>query len=132
MKSEIIFATAGGLLSYLLGGFDISIITLCAFMLLDFITGMSASFISKKWDSEVGAVGIMKKGMIIVLVIFAVFLDRLITGDTFVFRNIITMFYIANEGLSIIENCAHIGLPIPERIRKALAQLSDENNHALD
>lgn len=132
MKTEIIFATAGGILSYLLGGFDISIITLCAFMLLDFITGMSASFISKKWDSEVGAVGIMKKGMIIVMVIFGVFLDRLITGDTFVFRNIITMFYVANEGLSIIENCAHIGLPIPERIRKALAQLSDENDHALD
>lgn len=132
MKSEIIFATVGGILSYLLGGFDISIITLCAFMCLDFITGMSASFISKKWDSEVGTVGIMKKGMIIIMVIFGVFLDRLITGDAFVFRNIITMFYVANEGLSIIENCAHIGLPIPERIRKALAQLSDENDHALD
>lgn len=132
MKYELIIATTGGILSYLLGGFDISIITLCAFMILDFITGMSASFISKKWDSEIGAVGIMKKGMIIIMVIFGVFLDRLITDDAFVFRNIITMFYIANEGLSIIENCAHIGLPIPGRIRKALAQLSDENDNALD
>lgn len=132
MKYQALIATSTGIISYLIGGFDVAIITLSAFMFLDFITGMSASFITKKWDSEVGAVGLMKKGMIIIMVIFGVFLDRLITGDTFVFRDIITMFYIANEGLSIVENCGRIGLPIPERIRKALAQLSDENDNALD
>lgn len=125
---DAITGVVGGIATYLLGGWDIALITLAVFMVLDYITGMCASFISKKWNSETGAIGLIKKGTIILLVILGVFLDRIVTGDNWIFRNVIVMFYIANEGLSVIENCGRIGLPIPKRLLNVLEQLRDENN----
>lgn len=125
---DSIVGVAGGIATYLLGGWDIAMITLAIFMILDYITGMCASFITKKWNSETGAIGLVKKGSIILLVILGVFLDRLTTGGTWLFRNVIVMFYIANEGLSVIENCGRIGLPIPKRLLDALEQLRNEND----
>lgn len=125
---DSIVGVAGGIATYLLGGWDIAMITLAIFMILDYITGMCASFITKKWNSETGAIGLVKKGTIILLVILGVFLDRLTTGGTWLFRNVIVMFYIANEGLSVIENCGRIGLPIPKRLLDALEQLRNEND----
>ena len=132
MKKKTMFDTivgvCGGTITYLLGGWDITLITLALFMGLDYITGMCASYITKKWSSETGAVGLVKKGAIILLIVLGVFLDRLVTGDTWIFRNVICMFYIANEGLSIVENCGRIGLPIPKRILDALEQLRNDND----
>nr|DAF09947.1 MAG TPA: holin [Caudoviricetes sp.] len=125
---DAIVGVVGGIATYLLGGWDIAMITLATFMILDYITGMGASFITKKWNSETGAIGLVKKGTIILLVILGVFLDRLTTGGTWLFRNVIVMFYIANEGLSVIENCGRIGLPIPKRLLDALEQLRNEND----
>lgn len=125
---DAIVGVAGGIATYLLGGWDIAMVTLATFMILDYITGMCASFITKKWNSETGAIGLVKKGGIILLVILGVFLDRLTTGGTWLFRNVIVMFYIANEGLSIIENCGRIGLPIPKRLLNALEQLRNDND----
>ncbi len=125
---DSIVGVAGGIATYLLGGWDIAMITLAIFMILDYTTGMCASFITKKWNSETGAIGLVKKGTIILLVILGVFLDRLTTGGTWLFRNVIVMFYIANEGLSVIENCGRIGLPIPKRLLDALEQLRNEND----
>lgn len=118
----------GGVITYLLGGWDIALVTLAVFMVLDYITGMCASYITKEWSSETGAAGLVKKGTIILLIVLGVFLDRLVTGDTWLFRNVIAMFYIANEGLSIVENCGCIGLPIPKHVLDALEQLRKDND----
>ena len=125
---DSIVGVCGGIITYLLGGWDIALITLAVFMVLDYITGMGASYITKEWSSETGAVGLLKKGTIIMMIILGVFLDRLATGDEWIFRNVIAMFYIANEGLSIVENCGRIGLPVPERLLNALEQLRDDNS----
>lgn len=127
-KFDMLIAFFGGIISYLLGGWDIILTTLAIFMLLDYITGMIASFIEKTWNSEKGAIGLIKKGTIVLLVILGVFLDRLITGDKWVFRTVICMFYIANEGLSIVENCGCIGLPVPKCLLDALEQLRKDND----
>lgn len=127
-KFDMLIAFFGGFISYLLGGWDIILTTLAIFMVLDYITGMIASFIEKTWNSEKGAVGLIKKGTIVLLVILGVFLDRLITGDKWVFRTVICMFYISNEGLSIVENCGRIGLPVPKRLLDALEQLRKDND----
>lgn len=123
-----IIGVCGGIVTYLLGGWDIALITLAVFMVLDYITGMGASYITKEWNSETGSIGLVKKGTIILLIVLGVFLDRIVTGDTWIFRNIIVMFYIANEGLSVIENCGRIGLPIPKRLLNALEQLRTDND----
>lgn len=127
-KFDMLIAFFGGIISYLLGGWDIILTTLAIFMVLDYITGMIASFIEKTWNSEKGAIGLIKKGTIVLLVISGVFLDRLLSGDKWVFRTVICMFYIANEGLSIVENCGCIGLPVPKRLLDALEQLRKDND----
>lgn len=127
-KFDMLIAFFGGIISYLLGGWDIILTTLAIFMVLDYITGMIASFIEKTWNSEKGAIGLIKKGTIVLLVILGVFLDRLLSGDKWVFRTVICMFYIANEGLSIAENCGCIGLPVPKRLLDALEQLRKDND----
>ena len=127
-KFDMLIAFFGSIISYLLGGWDIILTTLAIFMVLDYITGMITSFIEKTWDSEKGGVGLIKKGTIVLLVILGVFLDRLITGDKWVFRTVICMFYIANEGLSIVENCGRIGLPVPKCLLDALEQLRKDND----
>lgn len=124
---DTLVGVCGGIVTYLLGGWDIAMITLAVFMVLDYITGMIASWITKKWNSETGAIGLVKKGTIILLIVLGVFLDRLM-GDTYIFRNVIAMFYIANEGLSVIENCGRIGLPVPKRLLNALEQLREDND----
>lgn len=129
-KFDMLIAFFGGIISYLLGGWDIILTTLAIFMVLDYITGMIASFIEKTWNSEKGAIGLIKKGTIVLLVISGVFLDRLLSGDKWVFRTVICMFYIANEGLSIVENCGCIGLPVPKRLLDALEQLRKDNDTA--
>lgn len=124
---DTLVGVCGGIVTYLLGGWDIAMITLAVFMVLDYITGMIASWITKKWNSETGAIGLVKKGTIILLIVLGVFLDRLM-GDTYIFRNVIAMFYIANEGLSVIENCGRIGLPVPKRLFNAFEQLREDND----
>lgn len=125
---DTIVGVLGGIFSYLLGGWDIALITLAVFMILDYITGMGASYVTKTWNSIKGATGLIKKVTIILVIILGTFLDRLITGDNWIFRNVITLFYIANEGLSVIENCGRIGLPIPKRLLDALEQLRKDND----
>lgn len=125
---DLLVGICGGIVTYLLGGWDIALITLAVFMVLDYITGMGASYITKEWNSETGAIGLVKKGTIILLIVLGVFLDRVVAGDTWIFRNVIVMFYIANEALSVIENCGRIGLPIPKRLLNALEQLRNDND----
>ena len=92
---------------------------------LDYITGLIKGVVHQNLSSEVGRKGLFRKGSIFVILILAVLLDRLLENDTWLFRTVVCYFYIANEGISIIENCASSGLPIPKKIINTLEQLKD-------
>lgn len=120
-------AAIGTFLNYFFGGWDIVLIVLIAFIVLDYMTGIINAIIDKSLSSEVGAKGIAKKALIIVVLIVAVLLDRLINDDTWVFRTIVCYFYIANEGISLIENVARMGVPVPQKIVDILAQIKNKD-----
>lgn len=114
-------------IGYLLGGLDTMLICLLLFMLLDYITGIIKAFKSKKLSSEVGFYGLLKKATILVVVMVAVQLDTALNLDN-VMRYLAIGFYIANEGLSILENAGEIGIPLPEKLKESLEKLrSDED-----
>ena len=111
--------------TYLFGGWDIALIVLVAFMVLDYATGMMWAYIQKTLNSQIGFRGLIKKCMILVVLIIAVLLDRMINSGTAVFRTLVCYFYIANEGISLLENVSHLGLPIPDKLKNALQQLNE-------
>lgn len=114
-------------IGYLLGGLDTMLICLLLFMLLDYITGIIKGFKNKKLSSEVGFYGLLKKATILVVVMVAVQLDTALNLDN-VMRYLAIGFYIANEGLSILENAGEIGIPLPEKLKESLEKLrSDED-----
>ena len=112
-------------ITFLLGSWDISLVVLAGFLLIDFITGCICAIKDKKLSSSAGFKGIAKKVIIILILILSVLLDRLINEGTWIFRTLVTYFYIANEGLSILENAARLGVPIPEKVRDVLLQLKE-------
>lgn len=120
----------GGLNSvvgYLLGGLDAMLICLFIFMILDYLTGIIKAFKNKKLSSETGFYGILKKITILVVIMVAVQVDIALQLND-VMRYLAIGFYIANEGLSILENAGEIGIPLPEKLKESLESLrSDEN-----
>ncbi len=122
---KVIVMALGTGITWLLGTWDTALIVLILFMVLDYGTGLLRAWINKEVSSDVGLRGIARKAVIFVVLIVAVMLDRLLNTGTWVFRTLVCYFYIANEGISLLENCAGLGLPIPEKIKDALAQLKD-------
>lgn len=122
---KIIVAALGTGFTWLFGSWDLALKILIVFMILDYSTGVIRAWINKEVSSEIGLKGIARKGVIFVVLIVAVMLDRLLNTGTWVFRTLVCYFYIANEGISLLENCAGLGLPIPSKIKDALAQLKD-------
>ena len=120
-----IVAVIATFFTYLFGGWDIALIVLVAFMVLDYATGMMWAYIQKTLNSQIGFTGLIKKCMILVVLIIAVLLDRMINSGTAVFRTLVCYFYIANEGISLLENVSHLGLPIPDKLKNALQQLNE-------
>lgn len=120
-----IVAVIATFFTYLFGGWDIALIVLVAFMVLDYATGMMWAYIQKTLNSQIGFRGLIKKCMILVALIIAVLLDRMINSGTAVFRTLVCYFYIANEGISLLENVSHLGLPIPDKLKNALQQLNE-------
>ena len=118
-------AGAGTALTWLFGTWSTAIGVLILFMVLDYITGVLRGYVNKKLSSDIGLHGIARKAVIFIVLIVAVALDRLMNTGNWVFRTLVCYFYIANEGLSLIENCASLGLPIPDKLKDALAQLKD-------
>lgn len=120
----------GGLNSvvgYLLGGLDAMLICLFTFMILDYLTGIIKAFKNKKLSSETGFYGILKKITILVVIMVAVQVDIALQLND-VMRYLAIGFYIANEGLSILENAGEIGIPLPEKLKESLEKLrSDED-----
>ena len=123
--SKGVVAIVGTALTWLFGAWDTALMVLVCFMVLDYCTGVIRAFINKEVSSDIGLKGIARKTVILIVLIFAVLLDRLLNTGTWVFRTIVCYFYIANEGISLLENCAGLGLPVPESIQNALVQLKD-------
>ena len=122
---QVVFAGVGGWLGYFLGGYDGLLYALIIFMAADYITGLMCAVSDKKLSSAVGFKGICRKVLILMLVGIANLLDVQVIGTGAVLRTAVIFFYLSNEGVSLLENAAHLGLPIPEKLKGILAQLHD-------
>ncbi len=114
------------LFGYLFGAFDGMMAALITLIVLDYITGIIAAVVEKKLSSEVGARGIAKKMIMLLVVAVANIADRSVIGEGNVLRSVTAMFYIANEGISLLENGARLGVPMPKKLIDVLAQLKKE------
>ena len=124
---KYVFIVIGGYIGFYLGSIDAFIYTLLAFIIADYITGVLRAGVERKLSSSVGFKGIAKKIVIFIVVGIANLCDvNLIKGDGTMIRTAIIFFYIANEGLSILENTMAIGLPVPEKLREMLEQLKED------
>ena len=122
---QLVFAAVGGWLGYFLGGCDGLMYTLLAFVVLDYATGVMAAIADHKLSSAIGFRGIFRKVLIFALVGVGHLLDVQVLGSLGVLRTAVIFFYLSNEGVSLIENAAHLGLPIPEKLKAVLEQLHD-------
>ena len=122
---QLAFAAIGGWLGWFMGGCDGLLYALIAFVAADYITGVMCAIIDKKLSSEVGFKGIFKKVLIFMLVGVANILDVQVIGSGCVLRTAVIFFYISNEGVSLLENAGHLGLPIPTKLKDVLEQLHD-------
>ena len=120
---QMVVTAIGGFLGYFLGGMDSFLYALIAFVVIDYITGLMVAAIQKKVSSEVGFKGICKKMLIFILVGVANIVDKQIIGNGSAIRTAVIFFYLSNEGISILENTALIGLPVPQKLRDVLEQL---------
>ena len=127
-KIQLAMTVLGGALGYFLGGLDGLLIALIVFVVLDYITGVMVAIIDKTLSSEVGFKGIFRKIIIFCLVGVAHIVDANIIGTGSGLRTAIIFFYLSNEGLSLTENAAHLGLPVPEKLKEVLEQLHDRHD----
>ena len=125
-KVQIAITALGGWLGYFLGGMDGLMIALIVLMTLDYVSGVMCAIIDKKLSSAVGFKGICKKVFILMLVGVAHIIDLHVVGTGSALRGAVICFYMSNDGLSLLENAAHIGLPIPDKLRDILSQLHDK------
>ena len=134
-KLQAAITALGGWLGYFVGGVDGLMTALLIFMVLDYITGVMCAVVDKKLSSAVGFKGIFKKVLILLLVGVAHVVDLNVVGTGDALRSAVICFYLSNEGVSMLENAAHLGLPVPEKLKSVLEQLhrrtdekeSDEN-----
>ena len=131
-KVQMAAAIVGGWLGYFLGGMDGLLIALLVFMVLDYITGIMCAIIDKKLSSAVGFKGICKKVFILMLVGVANVVDIHVVGTGSALRGAVICFYLSNEGLSLLENAAHIGLPVPDKLKDVLSQLHGRADKSMD
>ena len=122
---QIIFTVVGGWLGYFLGGCDGLLIALVVFAVTDYITGVMCAIADKKLSSEIGFKGICRKVIIFMLVGIAHVLDVNVIATGSVLRTAVIFFYLSNEGVSLLENAAHLGLPVPDKLKDVLEQLHD-------
>jgi toxin secretion/phage lysis holin len=124
---QLVFAAIGGWLGYFLGGCDGLLIALVVFAVVDYITGVMCAIADHKLSSAVGFKGICRKVLIFLLVGIANILDVQVIGTGSVLRTAVIFFYISNEGVSLVENAAHLGLPVPDKLKNVLEQLHDRD-----
>ena len=131
-KIQMAITAIGGWIGYFVGGVDGLMTALLIFMVLDYITGLMCAIADKQLSSAVGFKGICKKVLILMLVGVANVVDIHIVGTGSALRSAVICFYLSNEGLSLLENATHIGLPIPDRMKDVLAQLHGREDKSND
>ena len=124
-KIQAAITVIGGWLGYFLGGLDGLMIALVIFVVLDYVTGIMCAIADKKLSSSVGFKGICRKVLIFLLVGVPHIVDLHVVGSGSVLRGAVVCFYLSNEGVSMLENAAHLGLPVPEKLKVILEQLHD-------
>lgn len=124
---QIAFSAIGGFIGWFLGGFDGFLYALIAFVVIDYITGVMCAISDKRLSSEVGFKGICRKVLIFVLVGIGNLVDVYVLGEAGVLRTAVIFFYLSNEGVSLLENSAHLGLPIPQKLKSVLEQRHNRN-----
>lgn len=124
---QFVFAGIGGWLGWFLGGCDGLLYALLAFVVVDYITGVMCAIADHSLSSEIGFKGICRKVLIFLLIGIANILDVQVIGTGSVLRTAIVFFYISNEGISLLENAGHLGLPIPEKMKEVLTQLHNRS-----
>ena len=122
---QLIFTAIGGWLGWFLGGCDGLLYALLIFVVLDYITGIMCAITDHKLSSEVGFRGVFRKVLIFALVGIGHVLDANVISTGSVLRTAVIFFYLSNEGVSLVENAAHLGLPVPEKLKAVLEQLHD-------
>ncbi|MDZ5725245.1 phage holin family protein [Acetobacterium sp. K1/6] len=120
------FAVLGSVIGFLLGGFDGYLYTLLGLILIDYLTGLVLAAAKRQVSSQIGFVGIMKKMLILVMVALGHLLDVNLLGGGAALRTAVIFFYAANEGISITENLAALGFPMPQQLKRVLKQLREE------
>ena len=133
-KIQIAITAVGGWLGYFVGGMDGLLIALLVFVVLDYITGVMCAIADRDLSSAVGFKGICRKILIFALVGVGHVLDTHVVGTGSALRSAVICFYLSNEGVSLLENASHLGLPVPEKLKAVLSQLhdkerNDENNN---
>lgn len=121
---QLIFTALGGYLGWFLGGYDGFIYALVAFVVIDYVTGLMVAVLEKKLSSEIGFRGIFKKVLVFTLVGIGNIVDVHLIKNGSAIRTAVIFFYLSNEGISILENTAKIGLPIPAKLKTVLEQLN--------
>ena len=129
---QFIFTVLGGWIGYFLGGCDGLIIALICFVTVDYITGLMCAISDKKLSSKAGFKGICRKVLIFTLVGVANIIDIQIIHTGSVLKAAVIFFYLSNEGVSLLENAAHLGLPIPKKLKEVLEQLHHKHNEEDD
>ncbi len=124
---KYLLAGVATFITYLFGDVDVAVQGLILFMVLDFASGSLIGYVTGKWSSDTGFKGLARKCLIILVLIGAATLDRISGMEGWLFRTMVCYFYIANEGLSLLENAVILGLPVPEKLKDALIQLKDGN-----
>ena len=122
---QAVFTGLGGWIGYYLGGCDGLLYALIAFVIVDYLTGVMCAIADKKLSSNVGFKGICRKVLIFLLVGIANIIDVQVIGQVGILRTAVIFFYLSNEGVSLLENAGHLGLPIPEKLKVVLEQLHD-------
>lgn len=124
---QMILTVMGGYIGYFLGGWDGFLYALVAFVVIDYITGLMVAVLEKRLSSEAGFRGIFKKVVLFSLVAVGHIIDTKLIQSEGVIRTAVIFFYLSNEGISILENTAKIGLPVPEKLKEVLSQLNKED-----
>ena len=126
---QLAFTAVGGFLGWFLGGVDGFLYALIAFTVIDYITGVMCAITDKNLSSSIGFKGICRKVLIFTLVGIGNIVDVYVLGQGGVLRTAVIFFYLSNEGVSILENSAHLGLPIPEKLKEVLEQLHNRGGN---
>ena len=131
MKEQFNFVVAGisTICTWIFGGWDMALYILILFMVIDYITGVIKSYLTKELSSIIGFNGLVRKTTIFLVLFVAVGVDRILNNDNWIFRTLTCYFFVANEGISIIENVSVIGIPVPKKLIEALKQLKGEGEN---